>query len=134
MQGHYNDQLGRRKAKRYKQGQATYEIYDDQALHKLTKRIVTALNSFLDDGGRIKGMLGDVSILNNLDMECVEKIIFALSRAKERLVEALQLMGVKIEIYEKSTDMNLEESMENKPSEEGDSPGELAEDMSESDA
>jgi hypothetical protein len=76
--------------KKLKGEQARYEQYTKQAMHVLTKRIVTRLNSFLDDKSGINQMLEDVNILNTLDMEYVEKIIFALDRANERVVGALQ--------------------------------------------
>jgi hypothetical protein len=97
-------------AKKLKAEQATYETYTDQSIHKLTKRIVTALNSFLGENSNLDGMLDDVTILNRLDMEYVDKIIFALYRANERLVEALDRLNVKIETYRKPMDTNTEDS------------------------
>ena len=79
-------------------------------------------------------MLGDVSILNALDMEYVDKIIFALHRANERLAESLQNLNVKIETFKEPTDTNPEEPVENKPSGGELSSERLIENMSESDA
>jgi hypothetical protein len=86
-------------------------------MHVLTKHIVTRLNSFLDDKSRINQMLEDVNILNTLDMEYVEKIVFALDRANERVVGALQRLNVKIETYQKPAEASAEESTEDEPSE-----------------
>jgi hypothetical protein len=76
--------------KKFKEEQARYEQYSDQSIHKRTRRIVTGLNTFLKEDSRLSKLLDGVNILNTLDMEYVEKIIFALSRANERVVGALQ--------------------------------------------
>ena len=85
--------------KKHKEEQAKYEQYSSMAAHKMTKAIVTSLNSFLKSHSPLDEMLDLVAILNALDMEYAEKIIFALGRANERLVEALQRMNIKIETY-----------------------------------
>jgi hypothetical protein len=86
-------------------------------MHKLTKRIVTLLNAFLKERSVIDQMLDDVSILNRLDMEYVEKIIFALDRANERVVGALQRLNVKVDTYQNPPESSTEESTEGEPSE-----------------
>jgi hypothetical protein len=103
--------------KKFKGEQARYEQYTNQAMHKLTKRIVTQINSFLDGNSVINKMLDDVNILNTLDMEYVEKIIFALNRANDRVVGALQRLNVKVETYQKPPEANTVESTGDEPSE-----------------
>jgi hypothetical protein len=102
--------------KKFKGEQARYEQYTKQAMHVLTKRIVTRLNAFLDEKSEINQMLDDVNILNTVDMEYVENIIFALNRANERVVGALQRLGVKVDTYQ-TTEGSMEESTEDEPSE-----------------
>jgi hypothetical protein len=99
--------------------QARYEQYTDQAMHKLTRRIVTGLNSFLKDRSNINEMLDDVIIQNTLDFEYVEKIIFALDRANERVVGALQRLNVKIDTYQNPSEASMEEASEDEPAEAG---------------
>jgi hypothetical protein len=102
----------REEAKRFKAEKGTYETYSDQATHKLTKSIVTRLDSFLNKKSSLDEKLDQLSILNMLDMEHAEKIIFALNRANERVVGALLRLNVKMEPYQKPTDTNTETSTE----------------------
>jgi hypothetical protein len=103
--------------KKFKEEQARYEQYSNQSMHKLTRSIVTGLNTLLKEDGRLSKLLEDVNILNTLDMEYVEKIIFALNSANDRVVGALQRLDVKIETYKKPTEASTEESTEDEPSE-----------------
>jgi hypothetical protein len=103
--------------KKLKGEQARYEQYTKQAMHVLTKRIVTRLNAFLDEKSGINQMLDDVNILNTLDMEYVDKIIFALNRANERVVGALKRLNVKIDTYQKPPEASMDESTKDEPSE-----------------
>jgi hypothetical protein len=115
--------------KKFKAQKATYETYSDQAAHKLTKSIVTGLDSFLEKNSSLDGMLDHINILNMLDMEYAEKIIFALNRANERVVGALQRLNVKMETYQKPADTNTETSTEDAPeklTEDSDAPAEMA--------
>jgi hypothetical protein len=115
--------------KKFKTEKATYETYSDQAAYKLTKSIVTGLDSFLEKNGSLDGMLDHLSILNMLDMEYAERVILALNRANERVVGALQRLNVKIETYQKPAEKNTEASTENAPEtfmEDSDAPAERA--------
>jgi hypothetical protein len=100
--------------KKFKGEQAAYPQYTNQAMHKLTKRIVTRLNAFLKERSVIDQMLDVVIIQNTLDMEYVEKIIFALNRANDRVVGALQRLGMKVDTYR--AESSPEEPAEDAPS------------------
>jgi hypothetical protein len=107
-----NPEITEREAKeetrKLKEEQAQYPQYSSMAAHKMTKAIVTKLNSFLEPRSPLDEMLDLVAILNKLDMEYAEKIIFAMHRANDRLAEALERMGFKIETYKKPTESETE--------------------------
>jgi hypothetical protein len=83
------------RTKKLKEERAEYPQYSDLAAHKMTKTIVTKLNAFLERRSPLDEMLDIVTILDRLDMEYAEKIIFALGRVNDRVGEALQRMGVR---------------------------------------
>ena len=93
----------REEAKKFKEQQAKYEQYSNQAMHKLTLRIVTSAGSFLKDRGPLDEMLNMVVVQNSADFEYLYKIIRALGRVDDRVAEALQRMNVIKETYEAPT-------------------------------
>jgi hypothetical protein len=116
--------------KKYKESKAAYERYTNQAMHKLTKRIVTRLNLFLKKDSKLDEMLNDVVILNNADLEYIEKITSALGRVNERVVALYNFMGLKKELYEMPTGENDENAApEESESSEADSETLEVEDM-----
>jgi hypothetical protein len=76
-------------------------------MHKLTKRIVTRLNLFLKKDGKLDEMLNDVVILNNADLEYIEKITSALGRVNERVHGVMRRMNLKVELYNTPTEENV---------------------------
>ena len=92
----------RDKSKQFKEEQAKYEQYSIQAMHKLTLKIVTRLNSFLKDRGPLQEMLNMVSVRNSADFEYLYKIIRALDRVDYRVADAFQRMNVIKDTYEEA--------------------------------
>jgi hypothetical protein len=73
-------------------------------MHKLTKRIVTRLNAFLKKNSKLDQMLEDVIILNESDLEYIEKITSALGKVSERVTATMEDMYVKRELYNTPTE------------------------------